>query len=127
MKNQRIKNKPTTQSVKQADWVVVSPFEAEYAFRCWGGNTEYPHLKLTTNIEYAKTLSPASWIFIKPLKDHVKNVFDNFKYERMFEGRVGGAQNPGGNIFSLKQIELEYSKVCEELNIDMSFIDISEV
>lgn len=119
MKNLRIKEKPTVEGVVQQDWSVVSPDNADFAFRCWGGNKEIPHLTVTDDLEFAKGKSASSFVFVKAHQPHVREVFENFDEPRMRSERVGGDQNPGGQIFSVAQIEKEYRLRCEELGFEM--------
>jgi hypothetical protein len=116
MKNIRILQ-PKRLDLVQNDWSVVTADQADFAFRVWGGNTEYPHLKPTRNVQYATGLSSNSWLFIKSNADWVYDLFDSFNQQRMFQDRVGGANNPGGNVFGLKQVTEEYLLCREEQEI----------
>ena len=117
-------DKPIVQKIR--DWSVSSPDECDFAFRVWGGNTEIPHLHATDNVDFAKTKSKDSFLFVKANKPHVREVFDNFDTKRMFKDRVGGAQNPGGVVFSAKEVIREYIFACQDLNIEPDFVDITE-
>lgn len=126
MKNIRLFRDDRKPIQKIKDWTVTDPDSADFAFRVWGGNTEIPHLTLTDNIDFARSKSESSFLFIKTNAPNVRKVFDNFNTKRMFSERVGGAQNPGGVIFSLKQIINEYILTCEDLGEEPSFVDITE-
>lgn len=125
MKNLRILQKPNTKGLKQRDWFIVTASEADFAFRVWGGSTVMDHLSVTDNIEQASSLSSASFLFIKSLKDHSKEVLSQLNKERMFSERVGGDQNPGGVIFRLDEVEKEYVQRCEELGFECDFVDLT--
>ena len=102
-----------------------SPEECDFAFRLWGENTKNLHLHPTDNVDFAKTRSRTSFLFVKANKPHVRKVFDNFDITRMFEYKTGGSKNPKGTFFSTKEVIIEYIFTCQDLNIEPEFFDIT--